>query len=96
MGEYTLAQFTALEQGQADFQGTYNSLQGTIDTLDSQLRTNLDQWEGSAQEAYYAAKAKWDNAMSNMQGVLNQIAAVIGTASDNYQHAESANTALWT
>jgi 6 kDa early secretory antigenic target len=96
MGEYTLAQFTALEQGQADFQGTYNSLQGTIDTLESQLHANLDQWEGSAQEAYYAAKTKWDNAMSNMQGVLNQIAAVIGTASDNYQHAESANTALWT
>jgi 6 kDa early secretory antigenic target len=96
MSEYTLAQFGTMDQAQADFQGTYSSLRSTMDDLDSQLRTNLSQWEGSAQEAYYAAKTKWDNAMADMQGVLNQLAGVIGTASDNYQQAEKANTALWT
>jgi ESAT-6 family protein len=95
MSDYTKAVFGQLEQSQADFTSTYSNLQDTINTLDSQLRTHLAQWDGSAQAAYYSAKAVWDNAMADMANVLNQLGVVIGVANQNYTAAESANTQLW-
>jgi 6 kDa early secretory antigenic target len=95
MSEYTRAVFGLLEQGQADFTQTFNSLQAEVSGLDRQLRGSLSAWDGSAQQAYYAAKAQWDAAMANMAQVLAQLGAVIGTANSNYQGAETANTALW-
>ncbi len=95
MSEYTKAVFGQLEQSQADFAGTYGQLQDTISQLDSQLRSGLAEWNGSAQQAYYAAKAVWDNAMADMANVLNQIGAVIGVANQNYTAAETSNTHLW-
>jgi WXG100 family type VII secretion target len=95
MSDYTKAVFGQLEQSRADFAGTYSSLQDTISTLDSRLRANLAEWDGSAQQAYYTAKAVWDNAMADMANVLNQLGVVIGVANSNYTAAESANTQLW-
>lgn len=95
MSEYTRAVFGQMEQSQADFARTYSSLQSTISTLDSQLRGSLSEWDGAAQQAYYSAKAVWDNAMADMANVLNQLGAVIGVAQSNYTAAESANTQLW-
>jgi 6 kDa early secretory antigenic target len=95
MSEYTRVMFGQLDQSRADFAGTYSSLQDTISTLDTQLRTNLAEWDGSAQQAYYAAKTVWDNAMADMANVLNQLGLVIGVADTNYTSAEAANTQLW-
>jgi ESAT-6 family protein len=95
MGDYTKAVFGQLEQSRADFAGTYSGLQDTISTLDSQLRGSLAEWDGAAQQAYYAAKAVWDAAMSDMANVLNQLGVVIGVANANYTAAESANASLW-
>jgi 6 kDa early secretory antigenic target len=96
MSEYTRVVFSGMEQGQADFMRTYSSLQSEIQTLDSQLQSNLAEWVGSAQQAYHEAQAQWNAAMADMQGVLSQLGSVIGTANENYGHAEAANTARWT
>jgi WXG100 family type VII secretion target len=95
MSEYTMAVFGTLEQGQADFQRTYSALQSEVSALESQLRSALARWDGSAQTAYYEAQAQWNAAMANMAQVLTQLSAVIGTANSNYLNAESRNTALW-
>lgn len=95
MSDYTRAVFGGLQQGQADFAGIYSQLTSTVQDLDSRLRANLGEWDGQAQQAYYAAKAQWDAAMADMGNVLNQLGAVIGVANENYTHAEAANSALW-
>jgi 6 kDa early secretory antigenic target len=95
MSEYTRAVFGTLEQGEADFARTYSSLQTTVSDLDSQLRANLAEWDGAAQQAYYHAKSIWDAAMADMASVVNQLSAVIGAANANYRAAETANTSLW-
>lgn len=95
MSDYTKAVFGQLSQSQADFTSIYGQLQETVSTLDSQLRSNLAEWDGSAQQAYYSAKAVWDAAMADMANVLNQLGAVIGVAHENYSNVEAANTALW-
>ncbi len=95
MSEYTRVQFGTLETSQADFLKTYSALQSTISTLDGQLRSNLAQWDGNAQQAYYAAKQVWDTAMADMANVVNQLGVVIGVANENYTNAERVNTAMW-
>jgi WXG100 family type VII secretion target len=95
MTDYTRAVFGSLQTGEADFASTYAQLQATISTLDGQLRASLSQWDGDAQQAYYAAKAKWDAAMANMAAVLNNLRAVIGEAHVNYSSTEAANASLW-
>ena len=93
--EYTRAVFGSLQTGEADFASTYAQLQSTMSTLDAQLKSSLAQWDGDAQAAYYAAKAKWDAAMADMAAVLNNLRAVIGEAQVNYSSTEVANAALW-
>jgi WXG100 family type VII secretion target len=84
-----------MEQGQADFQRTYASLSGVIDELESQLATNLAEWTGAAQQAFYEAHLTWNAAMANMQSALGQIGSAIGAASDNYQNAEKTIMSRW-
>jgi WXG100 family type VII secretion target len=95
MSEFTRVVFGTMEQGQADFARTYSSLQSTVSALDANLRANLAEWDGAAQQAYYQAKAAWDAAMADMANVVNQLGAVIGAANANYTAAERANTSLW-
>jgi 6 kDa early secretory antigenic target len=93
--DYTRAVFSSLSSGEENFQAIYSQLRTTIDTLDSQLQTNLAEWEGSARSAYYAAKAKWDAAMADMQSVLMNLQRVASEASSSYPATEAANTQLW-
>jgi ESAT-6 family protein len=95
MSEYTLAVFGTLEQGQADFQQTYDSLVSEVQMLEAQLRSSRSQWAGPAQQAYYQQQAQWNAAMAHMEQVLAQLGVVVGTANQNYQQAEQAKTSLW-
>lgn len=95
MSDYTRAVFGSLQTGEADFASIYAQLQSTISALDAQLRSSLSQWDGEAQQAYYAAKTKWDAAMANMAAVLNNLRGVISEAHVNYSSTEAANASLW-
>jgi early secretory antigenic target protein ESAT-6 len=95
MGDYTAVQFGAMQTGEADFASTYQALQSTLSTLESQLQSSLSQWTGDAQQAYYAAKGKWDAAAADMATVVSQLGQVVGVANENYLQAESANKAMW-
>jgi WXG100 family type VII secretion target len=95
MSEYTRVMFSSMEQGEADFKQTYTSLQNEVSTLESQLQSNLSEWIGSAQTAYHQAQAQWNAAMANMQQVIAQLGAVVGTANSNYSTAEASNTSRW-
>ena len=95
MSEYTAVQFGAMATGEADFASVYQSLQSTLSTLESQLQASLNTWTGSAQQAYYAAKAKWDTAAADMATVVSQLGQVVGVANANYQGAERVNTSMW-
>jgi WXG100 family type VII secretion target len=90
-----MVQFGALEDGQQDFASVYSAVESRIATLNSQLRTNLSKWSGSAQAAYQAAESQWNAAMLDMQNVINSLGQVVGTAHSNYQSAEATNTRMW-
>jgi WXG100 family type VII secretion target len=93
--EYTKAVFGTLEAGASEFASTYSQVVSTVDTLDSELRSSLSQWSGSAQAAYYECKAKWDAAIGDMATVIQALGNVVTVANENFQSAESTNTAMW-
>jgi early secretory antigenic target protein ESAT-6 len=94
-GDYTAVNFGAMAQGEADFASTYQSLNSTLQTLESQLQSSLNQWTGAAQTAYYAEKAKWDAAAQDMAMVVQSLGKAVGTANQNYEVTEKTNSAMW-
>jgi 6 kDa early secretory antigenic target len=94
--EFVLANFGTLAEGESGFMAAYNGLTSTISDLDGQLRGSLTGWEGSAQEAYYQAKAIWDKAIADMGLTIQGLSQVVGSANSNYQQAEQANSSMFT
>lgn len=94
-GDYTKAVFGTLDTGASEFASTYAQVVSTVDNLDSQLRSSLSTWTGSAQAAYYEAKAKWDQAIADMAAVIQSMGQVVDTANMNFQGAENANRSMW-
>jgi WXG100 family type VII secretion target len=93
--DYTMAQFGGLQAGEENYKAVYTQLVSRVETLDSQLRSQLSQWVGSAQQAYYVAKGQWDQAMADMQSVLVNLQGVAAEASQRYPAVEAQNSALW-
>lgn len=93
--DYTMAQFGGLQAGEENYKTVYTQLLSRVETLDSQLRSQLAQWNGTAQQAYYVAKGQWDAAMANMQSVLVNLQGVAAEASQRYPAVEAQNASLW-
>jgi 6 kDa early secretory antigenic target len=94
-GDFVLANFGTLADGEQQFMAAYTGLTSTINDLDSQLRGSLQSWQGSAQTAYYEAKAIWDKAIADMGLTIQGLGQVIGTANVNYQQAETTNAGMF-
>ena len=95
MGDYTAVTFGSMAEGEAEFASTYQALQSTLSTLESQLQSSLSQWTGAAQAAYHVEKQKWDNAATDMAAVVSELGKAIGIANTNYAQAERANSNMW-
>jgi 6 kDa early secretory antigenic target len=87
--------FGALGSGAAGIMSTYRSLQGTLENLESQLAPMVATWSGSARDAYFAQKKKWDDASTAMATILQQMGVAVDEANSNYKAAETSNTNLW-
>lgn len=94
-GDFVLANFGSLGEGEAAFAQAYTGLSSTVSDLQSQLQTNLADWQGSAQAAYQEAHAIWTQAIADMGAVISSMSSVIGTASENYANAERTNASMF-
>lgn len=95
MSDYTRANFSQLQQSQADFGLALRALEDTLGDLETDLQSSLAEWDGDAQGAYRVAKAQWDGAAKHMATVLQALGVVIGDAHQNYSAAERANSGIW-
>ena len=68
-----------------------------IDGLLDTLRQGLSKlnWVGADRVAYDAAQKNWDDAVRDMNNVLNEIAMAVGFARENYANVEMQNSSLW-
>jgi len=95
MGDFVLANFASLSEGEAAFAQSYNGLTSAVSNLQAQLQGSLTSWEGSAQAAYHEAQTIWNNAIADMGQVITAMSSVIGEANINYQGAERTNSSMF-
>jgi len=69
----------------------------SIDEQLDTLRAGLQQleWDGHDREAYQAHQKAWDNAVQDMNRLLNQIGGAVGVARENYLSTEMGNARAW-
>jgi ESAT-6 family protein len=56
--------------------------------LESELAPLRSDWTGSAQQAYTRAKATWDRAMQEMQGLLQETSLAVTQSNVEYRAAD--------
>lgn len=92
MGEIKV-DFGQLGAGAESLQRTASQIQGQLEELEQMLKPLIATWDGSAQEAYYAAQAEWDKAAQNLQEITAKMGTAVQVANESYQQGERMNAA---
>ena len=64
-------------------------IRSELDRLESEVGKLRAAWDGSAQQAYDQAQAKWNRSLSEMQQLLTQIAGKTEEISGQYVHTHT-------
>ena len=91
MSEDIKVSFSAIQQLETDVQNESNKIQTSLDTLDSEVKKLYGSWDGQAQQAYQASKAKWDQKMADMHSILQELHGKVREAGIQYQNTEARN-----
>ncbi|WP_370249286.1 WXG100 family type VII secretion target [Nocardioides sp.] len=83
----------ALEQAAADMTRTVKDIDDRLNRLESELAPLKSDWSGSAQQSYQAAKAKWDQAISEMRDLLTETHQSVSQSNDDYRAADARGAA---
>ena len=59
-----------------------------LNDLEKDLAPLQSEWSGEAQAAYHQAKAKWDQAIAEMQQLLNDTSNTVAQSNQDYQSAD--------
>jgi 6 kDa early secretory antigenic target len=82
-----------LEAAQLSIQTISKDIDTKLDTLRAMLQQL--EWEGTDREAYNTYQAQWDQAVRDINAVLNQIGGAVGIAKENYVTTEANNAKVW-
>jgi WXG100 family type VII secretion target len=94
MGEVKVT-FGEIANAQSNVSQTSTQINQLLDDLKAYLTPMVATWDGAASEAYNEKQRQWDTSAGELNQVLAQIGAALGTANQNYQDAERRNTGLW-
>jgi WXG100 family type VII secretion target len=78
----------ALEAAADDLSSAVARIDGRLAMLDQDLQPLRSSWEGSAQQAYLQAKARWDVAIGEMRDLLRLTADRVREADAAYAAAD--------
>jgi WXG100 family type VII secretion target len=92
---HILVTFGAIAGAEADTASTSAALNQQLADLRGYLAPLVASWDGVARDAYQRYQNEWNQALTELNGVLSQVSAALGVAHDNYQQAEQANTSMW-
>ncbi|GIG60649.1 hypothetical protein Lfu02_50210 [Longispora fulva] len=85
--------YAALEHAQGQMKTLSHQIDEKLDTLRAGLQKM--RWDGADREAYDEHQRAWDAAVTDLNGVLGQIAAAVGLARENYINTEASNSKLF-
>ena len=95
MGDFTLVNSSAMQQGIGDLRQAHTNLNSTLDTLKGQLNTNLAEWDGAARQAYSEVQRQWDASAAKMSDIINKMTTVMTSISEGYDSNEKSIQSRW-
>jgi 6 kDa early secretory antigenic target len=72
-----------------DLMAVVNRIDARMSRLDQELGPLRSQWVGEAQQAYTAAKAQWDAALTEMRDLLRVTSQQVAQANADYRAADA-------
>ena len=82
-----------LDTAAEDMYRTVKDIDDRLNRLESELAPLRSDWTGSAQQAYQSAKAKWDNAIMEMKGLLDETSKTVTQSNAEYRAADQRGAA---
>lgn len=82
-----------LDTAAEDLGRTVKQIDDRLDRLESELAPLRSDWTGHAQQAYQTAKATWDAAMQEMNGLLAETATTVSRSNQEYLAADQRGAA---
>ena len=77
-----------LDQAAQDLYATVKKIDDRMNRLESELAPLRSDWSGQAQQAYTAAKAKWDAALQDMRNLLDDTSRTVSQSNAEYRAAD--------
>ena len=78
-----------LDMAAQDLGTMVKQIDDRLNRLESELSPLRSDWTGNAQQAYTAAKAKWDTAMQEMKDLLQQTSTTVTQSNADYMAADN-------
>jgi early secretory antigenic target protein ESAT-6 len=82
-----------LDAAAEDLRRTVNEIDGRLNRLERELAPLRSDWAGNAQQAYVAAKARWDGAIQEMRDLLDQTGRSVLQSNAEYRAADQRGAA---
>ena len=60
-----------------------------LDTLDTQVKSLIEQWDGAAREAYHQAQRDWNGKLQEMNQILGQISQATSQIAQQYVESDA-------
>ena len=82
-----------LDTAAEDMARTVKDIDDRLNRLENELAPLRSDWTGSAQQAYVAAKAKWDGAIQDMRNLLEETSRTVHQSNADYKAADQRGAA---
>jgi WXG100 family type VII secretion target len=84
-----------LNEGAADTDSIAGQIEQELNDLKGFLAPLVSSWQGEAASDWQALQTKWNASGADLHAILQQIAAGLRTASENYVSGENTNKSMW-
>ena len=85
--------YAVLWSSHTQMQTIAKNIDEKLDTLRQGLQRMV--WDGNDQQSYQLHQQQWDNAIRDINQILNDIGIAVGMAKENYLTTEMSNSKLW-
>jgi len=88
-------EFSVLDALYRDLTGIEKNAREAIETLETNLNSNLAQWSGAARELYMSRRTEWNQAFARMDLILGKAKSHVLDTNELYQATEQNNMRMW-
>ncbi|MEE1767842.1 MULTISPECIES: WXG100 family type VII secretion target [unclassified Streptomyces] len=92
---YILVDYGHMNNAGDDMVRQTQAIARTLASLEAELAELRKTWYGSDADTYRQKQAAWDQAVRNMETLLNSHAALLTDISGNYKYSENSLSQMW-